>query len=837
MRSNKESRIIFILFVLMYSPISAQEMFIDDEFEFADAQGLATRLPDATSKNVPNTLVKRNKNGNFSANNITANLRGLANSAKTFTQALTGDVTGGQSSTVVEFVGGQSASQVADTVLTVSARTALNEPLTIVTRDQEGNFSAGRITADLSGLATMAETFTQTLSGDVTGSQSSTVVEFVGGHSAADVGITVTTVMAASSGADPSTLVFRDSLGHTTISNLFVDELRSLSIPELIDESPFFGGGMITPNCMTISHNGKFLATTNPSNSTISMFTADLATGELTPIIGSPFTGAQLSSVTPQCLNFSDDDNFLAVTCTGTQSIVDIFSVDPLTGALDEVLSYTVTGSPYGLEYSSDGNFLVVVTQPNTVYIYFVDKESGSLMQIPNSPFDISINPYSLAITPNVEFLAVFDPVQELVTVIGGNPYTGVGAEIDGAPFFTGQVPRTVQKTPLLRTPTLPGFVRYSAGGNLLAVTNPNTDAAAYFSADLTTGALTSIDSSILLASPYGISFSPDGSELAIAERGSSPNGRVRIYTIDPASNFLIETARGGLDVGDIPYDVSFFPNGEYLAVMMPINSKIAIVDVAELITIDGSVAIDGNIEFEESSIYGGTIRIAGQTFLHGAGDDNTFVGHAAGNLFLSGARNVGIGSLVMQHITSGNNNIAIGYSAGDNLFTGTNNIYLAAPAGAFDEADVIRIGQDSTSCYISGINGATSASGVPVLVNSDGQLGTITSSEKYKKDIQVIDEYARRLLELAPVEFKYNEKLDPSGIQQFGLLAEEVAKVCPELVIFDEQGDPQTIRYHFLPPLELKLLQQQQIQLDALESVVAELRQEISKQSRVINN
>ncbi len=424
MKSNRPCHIVLISFVFMYLTISAQETFVGDEFEYVDVQMLETRLPDPTPQAVPNTLVKRNNNGSFSANIVNADLHGLANSAKIFTQALAGDVTGGHSSTVVEFVGGQSASQIGDTVITVSARTALNEPLTIVTRDQDGNFSAGRIIADLSGLATMAETFTQTLSGDVTGSQFSTVVEFIGGHSAADVAITVTTVNAASSQSDPSTLVFRDCQQQTSIRHLFVDELENLSTPELIEESPFFGAGMITPNCMSISHNGKFLATTNPNNSTVSIFSVDLATGNLTPIIGSPFTGAQLSSVTPQCLAFSDNDNFLAVSCTGTQSIVDIFSVDPLTGILEEVLSYTITGSPYGLEYSADGNFLVVTSQPNTVYIYFTNSETGELIQIPNSPFgDLSVNPYSLSITSNVEFLALFDPVEQLVSVIGGNPY------------------------------------------------------------------------------------------------------------------------------------------------------------------------------------------------------------------------------------------------------------------------------------------------------------------------------------------------------------------------------------------------------------------------------
>lgn len=709
-----------------------------------------------------------------------------------------------------------------------SIGTSDNVPDTLVRRNQHGNFSANKITAEkFKGLATFAQDFTNALHGDVTGNQDSTVVTSVGGKTALDLAITVTTVNAATSLNEPNTLVMRDSFGNAVMHKLIVNEMEGLFNPEPIEDSPFSGGGMRVPNCIAVSHNGKFLAASNPENSTISVFLADTETGNLTPVIGSPFTGPILSTLTPQCLVFSKDDRFLAVTCTGSQSYVDIFSVNPSFGTLDEVLSYTVNGSPYGLDYSDDGVFLVVVSQPNTLYIYFTDKVTGSLTQIPNSPFEVSINPYSLAITPNVDFLAIFDPDAELVSVIGGNPYTGVGAEVDGSPFFTGLVPRTNRS--LLRVPPTAGFVKYSPVGGFLATTNPLSNSVAFFEVDATTGVLSLIDNSIFIDAPYGLDFSPEGSHIVVAERGSLPHGKIRIFDIDRDSSLLIEAIDGGVDVGDVPYALGHYPTGLFLAATMPINSKIAVVNVTEAVDVDATLSINGNLELPETSVHSGTIRIGGEPFLHAAGDSNIFLGSSAGNFAVSGFHNVGLGVQALQHLTSASDNIAIGYSAGDNLFTGTNNIYLKTPAGDPSESDTIRIGKNATSCFVSGINGSTSASGVPVLVNSDGQLGTITSSEKYKKNIKDI-QGSSDLIKIRPVEFEYNEKIDPLGIKQYGFLAEEVAKISPDLVVFNEQGDPETIRYHLFMPLLVSAYQELFALHQEQQSEIKKLRGDIDK-------
>src|SRR5438132_839246 len=146
---------------------------------------------------------------------------------------------------------------------------------------------------------------------------------------------------------------------------------------------------------------------------------------------------------------------------------------------------------------------------------------------------------------------------------------------------------------------------------------------------------------------------------------------------------------------------------------------------------------------------------------------------------------------------TTGSNNIALGDSAGINLTTGKNNIDIGN-AGVAGEANKIRIGTKGTqkAAFIAGISGATVASGVGVIVGSNGQLGTVVSSERFKDSIEPMDKASEAILGLQPVTFRYKHELDPADIPQFGLVAEEVEKVNPDLVARDDQGKPYTVRY-----------------------------------------
>ena len=147
---------------------------------------------------------------------------------------------------------------------------------------------------------------------------------------------------------------------------------------------------------------------------------------------------------------------------------------------------------------------------------------------------------------------------------------------------------------------------------------------------------------------------------------------------------------------------------------------------------------------------------------------------------------------------TSGSNNTALGARAGSNLTTGNNNIIIGASVlGNASDANVTRIGSSTQKkTFIGGIYNKTVANGAGVIINSAGQLGTVQSSARYKDDIKAMDRGSEAVLKLRPVTFRYKEDLDPDKTPQFGLIAEEVEKVAPDLVVRDEDGKVNTVRY-----------------------------------------
>ncbi|PYL05629.1 MAG: hypothetical protein DME34_10980 [Verrucomicrobia bacterium] len=140
---------------------------------------------------------------------------------------------------------------------------------------------------------------------------------------------------------------------------------------------------------------------------------------------------------------------------------------------------------------------------------------------------------------------------------------------------------------------------------------------------------------------------------------------------------------------------------------------------------------------------------------------------------------------------------MALGDSAGINLTTGSNNIEIGN-AGVAGESKHIRIGTQGTHThtFVSGISGATVAGGVGVIIDSSGHLGTVVSSERFKDAIKPMDKASEAILALKPVTFHYKKDLDSEGIPQFGLVAEEVEKVNPDLVVRDDKGQIYTVRY-----------------------------------------
>jgi Chaperone of endosialidase len=177
----------------------------------------------------------------------------------------------------------------------------------------------------------------------------------------------------------------------------------------------------------------------------------------------------------------------------------------------------------------------------------------------------------------------------------------------------------------------------------------------------------------------------------------------------------------------------------------------------------------------------------AGALFSNTTGDSNTAIGLNALSSNTTGAGNTAVGVRALDHNTEGSLNIALGVNAGHDVVTAQNAICIGLNVFGADVGD---------SCFIGNIFGQTSASGAAVYVNSNHRLGTLTSSRRFKDDIKPMERVSEALFALKPVTFHYKKEIDPAAMQQFGLVAEEVEKVNPDLVVRDKEGKPYSVRY-----------------------------------------
>jgi hypothetical protein len=228
----------------------------------------------------------------------------------------------------------------------------------------------------------------------------------------------------------------------------------------------------------------------------------------------------------------------------------------------------------------------------------------------------------------------------------------------------------------------------------------------------------------------------------------------------------------------------------------------------------------------------------------NGEGNYNTAGGLSALNNNNSGNYNTAIGNSALFR-SNGSSNTAIGRLAGSGLESGDNNIYIGADVltGITTESNTLRIGSGINSVFISGISGATASGGSAVYVNSSGQLGTVTSSRRYKEDIRDMGGATADLMKLRPVTFHYKQQYAAGPrLLQYGLIAEEVAELYPGLVQNDEKGEPNTVYYHFVNAMLLNEVQRQHRRIEAHEELInlqgemiKELKAEIEELKRIV--
>jgi uncharacterized coiled-coil protein SlyX len=232
----------------------------------------------------------------------------------------------------------------------------------------------------------------------------------------------------------------------------------------------------------------------------------------------------------------------------------------------------------------------------------------------------------------------------------------------------------------------------------------------------------------------------------------------------------------------------------------------------------------------------------------NGYGNSNTAVGNTALLLNTTGAANTAIGVAALGNNTTGYENTAIGVGALSANHTGEFNTALGVSAGlGVSTADnVICIGSNvrganvSNTTWIGNIYGATTVSGatLPVVVSDGGQLGTAPSSRRFKTEIEPMDKASEAILALKPVTFQY--KSDKTNTPQFGLIAEEVAKVQPDLVAHDKNGEVYSVRYDAVNAMllneflkEHQKVEAQERKIEKQDATITELKSVVAHQQK----
>jgi trimeric autotransporter adhesin len=242
------------------------------------------------------------------------------------------------------------------------------------------------------------------------------------------------------------------------------------------------------------------------------------------------------------------------------------------------------------------------------------------------------------------------------------------------------------------------------------------------------------------------------------------------------------------------------------------------------------------NALFSNTTANGNTANGADALFSNTTGAENTANGATALFSNTTGFENTANGFGALFNNTSGSNNIALGNQAGQNLTTGNFNIAIGN-AGIAGDANTIRIGTQGTQTktFIAGITGTTIPHGTDVSIDANGRLGVKHSSKRFKDEIKPMDKASEAILALKPVTFRYKKEIDPKSIPQFGLVAEDVEKVNPDLVVRDKEGKPYTVRYDQVNAMLLNEFLKEHRKVQKLEAALEAFNKRLREQDAKI--
>jgi len=260
-----------------------------------------------------------------------------------------------------------------------------------------------------------------------------------------------------------------------------------------------------------------------------------------------------------------------------------------------------------------------------------------------------------------------------------------------------------------------------------------------------------------------------------------------------------------------------------------------------------GALRENTTTEFNVAVGDGALAAFNGTTFTDGA---NTALGSLALNALTSGQENVVVGRRALETITSGSNNVVMGWRSGDNLTTGNGNTFIGNQAGVNEGPNVDNViclgnlgdtqaaGQVTPNrCFIGNIVNVTTggpAPSVAVVIDQDGQLGTVASSRQFKKDIKPIDQASEAILKLKPVTFHYKDRdVKRDLTPQFGLIAEDVEQVNRDLVVYGKDGKLWTVRYDAVNVMLLNEFLKEHKKVEEQQASIADLKSTVALQQK----
>jgi hypothetical protein len=687
----------------------------------------------------------------------------------------------------------------ADDITFITDATSANTPNTIVARDGSGNFSANTITANLLGAASLnvlkaGDAMTGALQLPA-GTTLAPSLNFTGspttGLSASSDNLSFSTGTLERLKINPSGVVSINMF--TTAGVVHNDASGNLSSSLIVNTDVDPAAAIVDTKLATISTAGKVnnSATTATSINTANAIVARDASGNFT---AGTIIASIMGAASDNVLKAGDTMTGTLQLPAGTTALPSlVFTGSTTTGLSTSAgdLSFSTSGLER-MKISSGGVISVdAFTTPGIVHNDASGNLSSSLIVNANVDSAAAIADTKLATISTAGKVA-----NSATTAASVNTASAIVAR-DASGNFAANVVSVVDTV---------------ASGNLILSTEPSTSTAGNIfkgsnsfihdfgtnntfvglnAGNFTTlGANnTAVGASALTANTTGTNNCAVGYKALMANTRGSSNIAIGL-------NALLRNTTGGNNVAI---------NTSALVACTTGNNNIGIgyTSLSNLSTGSSNIGI--------GSSGGNSIQ---------TGSFNTAIGVQA-MVFSSGtsSSNTAIGANVFPNLVGSNNsNIGIGASAGSTLSSGSSNIYIGANAGAATENTTTRIGESQTRAFIAGIRGATTgnADAVAVLIDSTGQLGTISSSIRVKHDVEDMADASENLLDLRPVTFVYND--DATETKQYGLIAEEVDAVFPTIVVKDAEGKPETVQYHVLPILLLNEMKKQQATMESFQ-------------------